>query len=137
MDDENYDVYVDAKIQNRHSRKDPKRAFVGYVVPNMKGLKQFKPVNAEQVHDAEYQAVLFAITDLKGKLKRFTVFCDNRSVAEEAIKEPKDSPKTNQYLSRIQKEVADSNSAINVKWFRKNPAHALLNEYVRQSKEIK
>jgi ribonuclease HI len=136
LQEEDYDVYVDAKIEHNHTNKDLKRAFVGYVVPNMKGLKQFKPVNAKQVHDAEYEAVLFAITDLKNKLKRFTVFCDNRSVVEEALKESKDSLNTNQYLRRIRKELADSNPNISLKWFEKNPAHALLSEYVRKNKDI-
>jgi hypothetical protein len=73
---------------------------------------------------------------LKDKLKKFTVFCDNRSVVEEALKESKDSPNTNQYLSRIRKKLADSNPNICLKWFEKNPAHALVNEYARQHKEI-
>ena len=135
LQDKNYDVYVDAKIINRHDANAPKKAYVGYVVPNKKGLEQFEPVNSEETHDAEYQAVLFAIMKLKGRLKQFTIFCDNKSVVEEALRESEDSPNTNPYLSKIRKELADSNPNIRLKWFEKNPAHALLNEYVRQMKE--
>lgn len=132
LEDDNYDVYVDAKIINRHDANALKKAYVGYVVPNMKGLKQFKSVDAKETHDAEYQAVLFAIIELKGQLKQFTIFCDNKSVVDEALREPKDSQNTNPYLSKIRKELADSNPNIRLKWFEKNPAHARLNEYVRQ-----
>lgn len=128
MEDDNYFVYVDAKIENRH--ETPKQAFVGYVVPNMKELRRFKPVDAKETHEAEYQAVLFAILELKDRLKRFTVFCDNKSVVDEVLKESKDASTANPYLTKIRNELANSN--IRLKWFEKNPAHALLNEYVRQ-----
>lgn len=130
MQDKNYHVYVDATILGRHDPKAPKRALVAYIVDGMEELKGVKEVGAEETDDAEYEAILFAIRELKGKLKQFTIFCDHQSVVSEANKQSKDTSSTNPLLKEIRKELANSNSNITLKEFPINPAHTLLNKYL-------
>ena len=65
----NYAVYVDATILGRHDPKAPKRALVAYTVDGMEELSGVKEVGAEETDDAEYEAILFAIRELKGNIK--------------------------------------------------------------------
>ena len=130
MQDENYDVYVDTVILGMHDPNMTKNALVAYVVRGVKELKRVEKVDAKETDDAEYEAILFAIHELKSRLKRFTIICDHQSVVSEANKDSKDTPSSNPLLSEIRKQLADSDSNITLKWFEKNPAHTLLNEYL-------
>jgi hypothetical protein len=49
-------------------------------------LRNARPSSASETDDAEIDAIIFAVTDLRKKLKRFTVVCDHQSVVSEAIK---------------------------------------------------
>ena len=136
LQDKNYDVYVDATILGRHDPKAPKRALVAYVVDGIEGFERVKEVSAQETSNAEYEAILFAIRELKGKLKQFTVFCDHQSVVSEANKKSKDTPSTNPLLREIRKELVNSNSNIILQEFQINPAHTLLNKYLIHEKSI-
>ena len=74
--------------------------------------------------------MLYAIRELKDKLKRFTIFCDHQSVVSEANKHSEDNPGMNPFLREMRKELAESNSIITLRWFESNTAHTLLNEYL-------
>lgn len=135
MQEENYYVYVDAKILGRHDPTALKDAYVAYVVKNMGRPGKVTEVDAEETDDAEYEAILFAIRELKNESKRFTIFCDHESVASEATrKDFKETAKTNPRLIEIREELA-AHSNITLQYFEQNPAHTLLNKYLQDKKK--
>jgi len=119
-------VYVDAKILNMHDPSLQKEAYIGYFVEG-DGKKGKGPVNATESDDAEIMAILFAIEDLKGSLRRFTVVCDHESVVSEAKK--KDVKNPSQHLEELRK-ILRENSSIELEVLTANPAHGVVTEYV-------
>lgn len=135
LENENYDVYVDAKILGRHDPKALGDAFVAYVVKDMEERGKVIEVNAEETDDAEYKAILFAIHELKDKSKQFTIFCDHQSVVSEVTrKDFKETEKTNPLLSEIRGELV-IHPNITLRYLEGNPAHTLLNEYLQAKKK--
>ena len=128
-----YRVYVDAKILGRNDPNLPKRTLVAYKVENSELLQGVRGVDAEETDDAELHAILFAIRELKGRLKQFTIICDHESVVSEANRQPKETPKTNPILKEIREELK-ANPSIKLKVFAINPAHTLLNQYLEKEK---
>ena len=128
-----YDVYVDAKITGMQESKPQRHAFVGYVVEGRKDLTGFQEVRATETDEAEERAILFAITDLKDRLGKFTVICDHESAVlkvnwkgEERKKAKKDT-----VLPEIWR-ANDEYRMIEVKALGGNPAHALLNKRLKE-----
>lgn len=127
----NHKVYVDVTILGRHDTDSPKRTFVSYLVDGVVNLRNVKEIdNAEQTDVAEAKAILFAISELKGKLKQYMIFCDHHSVVSEANN---DTPSKKPLIREIQKELATQK--IRLKKFPINPAHTLLDNYIQ--KELK
>lgn len=129
--DKDYNVYVDVTILGRHDPNAPKRTYVCYVVDGIEQLKGIKEITAEETNNAECEAILFAMRELKGKLKRFTILCDHQSVVSEANK---DTPNDDPLIREIRKELADGK--IRLKEFPLNPAHTLLNKYLANEANI-
>lgn len=136
MEDEIYKVYVDATILGRHDPKAPKNAWVAYVVEGRNELRGVKEVDAEETDEAECEAVLFAIRELRDNLNKFTIFCDHQSVVSEAKQYSKDTPKTKQILREIRRELASSEPNIKLEEFLINPAHTYLNEFLLKRKTM-
>ncbi len=129
--DKDYNVYVDVTILGRHDPNAPKRTYICYVVDGIEQLKGVKEITAEETDDAECKAILFAISELKGKLKQFTIFCDHQSVVSEA---KRDTPTRNPLIVEIRQELA--NSKIRLNEFPTNPAHVLLNKYLANEADL-
>jgi hypothetical protein len=72
-------VYVDAKILGSHESTPGKNSYVAYFSEDAR-IRGFCPVDADQTDEAEFKAIAFAIRELKGKLRAFTILCDNESV---------------------------------------------------------
>lgn len=125
-------VYVDAKIENRHEPDLPKRTLVAYLSEN--SLQNIKEVQASETDDAELQAILFAIQDLKGKLKRFMIICDHESVVTQINQGPDYSGHKKPLYDSIWSELDKANHAIAVGLLKSNPAHRVLNAYLREEK---
>jgi ribonuclease HI len=125
-------IFVDAKIIGRHEQI-PRNSFVAYVSEDF-GVRGFARVNADQTDEAEFEAVAFAIKELKGKLAAFTIMCDNESVVSQiarGLHRPSSRPIFSEILA-----ARKANPGIEVEFFGKNPAHSLLNkEIARLQKE--
>ncbi len=135
MQEENYDVYVDAKILGRHDPKAVGDAFVAYVVNNMKECQKVIEVDAEETDDAEYKAILLAIDELNDERKQFTIFCDHQSVVSEAMRNDfRETPKINPLLLEIRGKLA-THSNIKLQYLERNPAHTLLNKHLQDKKK--
>jgi ribonuclease HI len=119
-------VYVDAKILNMHDPSLQKEAYIGYFVEG-DGKKGAGPVNATESDDAEILAIIFAIEELKGSLKRFTIVCDHESVVSEAKKEDVKNP--SEHLEKLRK-ILQENPSIGLEVLQANPAHGVVTEYV-------
>jgi hypothetical protein len=132
-------VYVDAKILNVHDLSLPREAFVGYVVEGGDARKA-KKLDDEEIgmigrlesDDGEVLAILFAIEDLKGRLKRFTIVCDHESVVSEANREAVKNPSV---LMAKLRETLKQNPSIDLEPLMANPAHGVVTEYVNGLKE--
>ena len=119
-------VYVDAKILNVHDPTLPREAYVGYIVEES-GRRNAKRVDAAESDDAEVLAILFAIEELKGKLRRFTVVCDHESVVSEAKREAAKNP--SELMERL-REALRLNPSVGLETLKSNPAHGIVTEYV-------
>ena len=127
-------VYVDAKILNVHDPSLPREAYVGYVT------EEGKPRNAKELEedeigmigrlesdDAEVLAILFAIEDLKKRMKRFTIVCDHESVVSEAKREVVKNPSP---LMAKLREALRQNPMVGLEVLQANPAHGVVTEFV-------
>jgi ribonuclease HI len=121
-------VYVDAKILNMHDPTLQREAYVGYLVEGS-GKRNVKRVDATESDDAEVEAILFAIQELKDTLRKFTVICDHESVVSEA---KKDTVKTPSELMKKLREVLQANPSIELEVLQANPAHGVVTEYVNR-----
>ena len=126
-------VYVDAKILNMHDPTLPREAYVGYVVEE-KGVHDVKRVDAAESDDAEVLAILFAIDELKGTMRRFTVVCDHESVVSEAKRDVVKNPSA--LMERL-RETLRENPSIELSVLQSNPAHGIITEYVNGLKSTR
>jgi len=126
-------VFVDAKIIGRHEQI-PGNSFVAYISEDLRA-RGFARVNADQTDEAEFEAITFAIKELKGKLAAFTIMCDNESVVSQIVRGLQ-RPSSRPILSEIL-AARKANPGIEVEFFGKNPAHSYLNEEMakRQKQE--
>jgi len=123
-------VYVDAKILNVHDPMLEREAYVGYVIEGSNRHDATR-VDATESDDAEIQAILFAIKELKGQLRRFTIVCDHESVVSEAKRSVAKHP------SELMKNLRDAlkqNPTIGLEVLKANPAHGIVTEYVNSLK---
>jgi hypothetical protein len=123
-------VYVDAKILNMHDPSLPREAYVGYLVVG-EGIHNAKKVQARETDDAEVLAILFAIGELKDKLRRFEIVCDHESVVSEAKREEARNPSQ---IMEVLRETLRENPSIGLRALQANPAHGILTEYVNMLK---
>jgi hypothetical protein len=126
-------VYVDAKLTGIHEPSLRRKAFVGYIVEGREDLTGFQEVRATETDEAEERAILFAVTDMRNRLRKFTVICDHESAVlkvngkgEERKKAKKDV-----VLPEIWRAI-DENGSIEVKALGGNPAHTLLNRRLKE-----
>ena len=119
-------VYVDAKILNMHDPSLRRQAFVGYLVEGS-GKSNVKEVDATESDDAEVLAILFAIDELRGTFRRFTVVCDHESVVSEALREEVKKP--SELMEKL-REILHENRSIKLEVLKANPAHGIVTEYV-------
>lgn len=125
-----YAVYVDATISNRQDPALPKETFVAYVVEGSQ-LRGVRKVEASETDDAEIQAILFTIDELKGRLDRFVAFCDHESVVSEVNRESEETPPLNQLLQEVRSRLR-SNPSIRIELFKTNPADRYLKQLLRR-----
>jgi ribonuclease HI len=105
-------------------------AYVGYLVEGSTRHKA-KKVDATESDDAEVQAILFAMDDLKDEMKRFTVVCDHDSVVSEAKRDVARNPSA---LMVKLRETLRQNPSVGLEVLKANPAHAIVTEYVNSLK---
>jgi hypothetical protein len=105
-------------------------------VKDVPGLQGFGKIDAYETDDAELHAIAFAIQQLKGKLKQFTVLSDHEPAVSQILLKDRSGGKKRPILLEILNEL-DSNSSIRVELFSKNPAHRVLNKYVADLKTSK
>jgi len=123
-------VYVDAKILNVHDPLLQREAYVGYVVEGSNRHDATR-VEATESDDAEVLAILFAIEELKGELRRFTVVCDHESVVSEAKRSVARHP--SELMKRL-RDTLNQNPSIGLEVLKANPAHGIVTEYVNDMK---
>jgi ribonuclease HI len=121
-------VYVDAKILNMHDPTLKREAYVGYIVEGS-GKRNVKRVDATESDDAEVEAILFAVEELKGTIRQFVVVCDHESVVSEA---KRDSVKSTSELMKKLREVLRANPSVKLEVLQANPAHGVVTEYVNR-----
>ena len=121
-------MYVDAKILGMHDKSLPKRAYVGFVVEGT-GDHLEESVPAEETDDAEIQAILFAIRNLRGRFRKISIVCDHQSVVSEARKEEVKHPSP---LLVELRNTLDADSSLSLEALQTNPAHKTLTEYVNR-----
>ena len=119
-------VYVDAKILNVHDPALPRRAFVGYMVEGGSRRKA-RESTATESDDAEVEAIIFAIEDLRGVYGRIIVVCDHESVVSEALL--KNPGRQTESIVRL-REVLERNKPVKLEVLKANPAHKVVTEYV-------
>ena len=125
-------VYVDAMILHRDKGPEiPKKAFVGYFVDGG-GRSAAKEVDATQSFEAEVQAVLFAIGQLKGEFPSMRIICDFQSVVSEAKR--KDSKNRSDSLQELRTILIESKRSIRLVVLKANPAHKVVTDYVNMLK---
>ena len=122
-------VYVDAKILNMHDPTLQREAYVGYVVEGS-GRHNVKEVEATESDDAEVDAILFAIDDLKD-LGQLTVICDHESVVSEALRT--EAKKPSERMERLRR-ILGENRSVKLEVLKANPAHGIVTEYVNRLK---
>jgi len=123
-------VFVDAKILNVHDRTLQREGFVAYVVEGGE-LGNATPVEETESDDAEVRAILFAISELEDRLRRFTIVCDHESVVSEANR--RDAKKPTKLMAEL-RSVLKKNRGIRLVALPTNPAHGFLTEYVNRQK---
>jgi ribonuclease HI len=123
-------VYVDAKILNVHDPMLEREAYVGYIV-EVSNRHDATRVEATESDDAEVQAILFAIKELKDKLRRFTIVCDHESVVSEAKRSVAKHPSE---LMKLLRETLKQNPSVGLEVLKANPAHGIVTEYVNNLK---
>ena len=116
-----------------HDTSLPKRAFVGYVVEGSKELSGFQEVKATETDEAEERAILFAIAQLRGRLRKFTIVCDHESAVTKVNWKGGDRRKAkgDGVLPEIWGALDEKNS-IRVRSLGGNPAHAFLNKKLKE-----
>ncbi len=132
-------VYVDAKILNVHDLSLPREAFVGYVVEGGEPRKA-KKLGEDEVgmigrlesDDGEVFAILFAIDDLKDRLKRFTIVCDHESVVSEANRDAVKNPSP--LMAKLRETLLELRTVVTLEVLKANPAHGVVTEYVNEMK---
>jgi len=124
-------VYVDAKILNVHDPTLAREAYVGYVVDGS-GRHNATKVDATESDEAEILAILYAIDELKGELRKFTVVCDHESVVSEAKREVAKRP--SELMERL-RDTLKRNPSVGLEVLMANPAHGVVTEYVNRLKE--
>jgi len=124
---------VDAKITGMHDAALQREAFVGYIVEKRQELSGFQQVQAMESDEAEEQAILFAMDELKSRLKRFTVICDHESAVTKVNWKGDDRKKgkKDKVLPEIWKAL-DERGSIRVRALGGNPAHAFLNKRLKE-----
>jgi hypothetical protein len=129
-----YDVYVDAKITGMHDASLQRRAFVGFVVDGRKDLTGFDQVPASETDEAEERAILFAITQLRDCLKKFTVICDHESAVTKVNwkGDERKKAKKDKVLPEIWKVLDEKNRSVRVMALKTNPAHRFLNQQLKE-----
>jgi hypothetical protein len=125
-------VYVDAKILNVHDPTLAREAYVGYLVGG-KDRHNATKVDAAESDDAEILAILFAIDELKGELRKFTVVCDHESVVSEAKRDMVKRP--SELMERL-RDTLKRNPSIGLEVLMANPAHGVVTEYVNRVKSV-
>ena len=127
-------MYVDAKITGMHDTALPKRAFVGYVVEGRKDLSGFDQVPASETDEAEERAILYAIKELRDRLKKFTVICDHESAVTKVNwkDHERNKGKNDRVLPDIWKALDEKNGSIRVRALKANPAHRFLNQRLKE-----
>ena len=123
-------VYVDAKILNMHDPFLEKETYVGYLVQG--GTWNARRVEAAESDDAEVLAVLFAITDLKGRFGRLTIVCDHESVVSEANRKDVKSP--SELMRQLREALQESRGSVELEVLQANPAHRIVTEYVNSTR---
>ena len=121
---------MDAKILNVHDPMLEREAFVGYVVEGTNRHDATR-VEATESDDAEILAIMFAIKELKGQLRRFTVVCDHESVVSEAKRSDVKHPSE---LMKMLRDTLKRNPSIGLEVLKANPAHGIVTEYVNNLK---
>jgi ribonuclease HI len=116
-----------------HDTMLQRKAFVGYVVEGRHEPPGFLQVQGTETDEAEERAILFAITELKNRLKRFKVICDHESAVVKVNWKGDDrrKAKKDKVLPEIWK-VLDKNKSIRVRALGGNPAHAFLNKRLKE-----
>jgi ribonuclease HI len=129
-----YDVYVDAKIEGMHDATSQKKAFVGYVVERSNVQPGFLPVEEQETDEAEERAILFAITELKDRIKKFTVICDHESAVTKVNWKGDDRKKVkkDKVLPEIWRALDERHGSIRVRALKANPAHRFLNQRLKE-----
>ncbi len=128
-------VYVDAKITGMHDKQLPKNAFVAYVVQGREDeLSGVRAVQASKTDEAEEQAILFAIAELKGRLRSFTIIWNHESAVVKVNWKGNDrrKGKKDKVLPDIWKELDQASSQIEVQALKSNPAHGFLNRRLKE-----
>jgi ribonuclease HI len=102
---------------------------VAYVIEDT-GVSNVNEVHADETDEAELQAVAFAIRELKNKLHEFTIVSDNQSVVIEIEEKKRKSGVKRPILLEILNEI-ETHPTIKVELLENNPAHRVLNKYLR------
>lgn len=123
-----YRVYVDATISNMQDSALTRETLIGYVVEGLE-LRGVKNIEANETDEAELSAILFAMDELKGKLKQFVIFCDHKSVVSEINREPRNAKMKKPLYQKVRTQLL-TNPTIQVEWFKTNPAHKHLKQYL-------
>ncbi len=127
-------IFVDAKILRRYDKTAPKRTFVAYSDEN-ETVSKVNEVHAEDTDDAELHAVAFALGELKNKVQEFTIVSDHRSVIIEIQQKKRKSGVKRPILLQILDEL-EAHPTIKVELLENNPAHRVLNKYLREHPAI-
>jgi ribonuclease HI len=107
-----------------------REAYVGYVVEGSNRHDATR-VEATESDDAEVLAILFAIKELKGQLRQFTIVCDHESVVSEAKRSVAKHPSE---LMESLRDTLKQNPSIGLEVLKANPAHGIVTEYVNNLK---
>jgi len=103
---------------------------VAYVIEGM-GVSDVCEVQAEETDEAELHAIAFAMRELKNRLDEFTIVSDNQSVVIEIEEKKRKSGEKRPIPLQILDEL-EANPTIKVQLLENNPAHRVLNKYLRE-----
>jgi len=104
---------------------------VGFVVKGRQELDTATILEAVQSDEAEYNAVHFAIQQLKDKLTEFTIFCDHDSVVSIINRNSEKAARKRPILSKILSEKK-AYPGIKFEGLKKNPAHTFLKKWLKE-----